>query len=171
MPRVITKTDIELSAKKRKEMLRFANTLKALLRSRKITQSDLARRMWNTVNYDKAGHELVYGRDAVSAWVNGKRGITPINMDLMCKALDVTSEDLWPGYDPQEYMDDPKVSKPILSKLDKVPTFRPPFKTIQLSNGRFRIEDVRLELNMKEMFQVISAFDKIKRSREGKVSL
>jgi transcriptional regulator with XRE-family HTH domain len=171
MPRIITKTDKELSAKKHKERLRFANTLKALLRSRKITQSDLARKIWNTVNYNKAGYEVVYGKDAVSAWVNGKRGITPINMDMLCKALGVTSEDLWPGYDPEENMDDPEVAKPILAKLDKVRAVRKPFHTVKLKNGRYRLEDIHIDLDQSELWCLISAFDKINRYRRGKVSL
>ena len=164
MPMIITNTDRELCEKRRIERIQFSKRLKALLRQRKIRQSDLARKIWNTVNYNKAGHELVYGRDAVSAWVNGKRGITPINMDLLCKALRVSPNDLWPGYDPVENADE------ILDKL-KVPKPVAPFKVVKKPDGRFKIEEVRIDLNDSEFLRVMSAFGSIMEKRQGRKTL
>lgn len=68
----------------------FGRRLAALLASRFMSQSDLVRAIKT-----KTGEEM--GRDAISTYINGRSFPTPKSLELMCRALDVTRDELLPN--------------------------------------------------------------------------
>jgi transcriptional regulator with XRE-family HTH domain len=62
----------------------FGRRLQQLLNDRNWTQSDLAR-------------EGGMGRDAISTYINGRSFPTPASINLLCKALGMTREELLPN--------------------------------------------------------------------------
>jgi len=164
MPMIITNTDRQRREQERRERKIFATNLRNLLRARKMSQSALARLVYNNrIVIDARGYPVVYGKDRISSWVNGKTRPTVINMDKLCKALRVKPNDLWPGFDDDS-------AETILDKL-KVPKPVAPFKVVKKPDGRFKIEEVRIDLSNGELLRVMTAFGSIMEKRQGRKTL
>lgn len=81
--------------------LEFGRRLHKLILERGWNQSDLAR-------------AANIGRDAVSAYVNGRSFPTPLMLDRVCKALDVERDELLPNHVMRAIEDDvPAVSMQV----------------------------------------------------------
>lgn len=68
----------------------FGRRLARMLTERFMSQSDLVRRI-----EEVTGEKI--GRDAISTYVNGRTFPTPKSLELMCRALGVTREELLPN--------------------------------------------------------------------------
>ena len=68
----------------------FGRRLQQLLDERSWNQSDLVRAV-------KAKTGEVIGRDAISTYINGRSFPTPKSLTLLCKALGLTREELFPN--------------------------------------------------------------------------
>lgn len=68
----------------------FGRRLQAALNERGMSQADLARRA-----EEVTGKKM--GRDAISTYINGRSFPTPASLAQLCKALDMTREELLPN--------------------------------------------------------------------------
>lgn len=68
----------------------FGRRLQAALNDRGMSQADLARRA-----EEVTGKKM--GRDAISTYINGRSFPTPASLAQLCKALDMTREELLPN--------------------------------------------------------------------------
>lgn len=68
----------------------FGRRLQAALNDRGWNQADLARRA-----EEVTGKKM--GRDAISTYINGRSFPTPASLAQLCKALDMTREELMPN--------------------------------------------------------------------------
>ena len=75
----------------------FAKRLYHALLERGMTQSDLAKKVWNEYRVDTRGYETVVGKDRVSSWIRGRSMPEPHNLIRIAKALNMTPEDLAPN--------------------------------------------------------------------------
>jgi hypothetical protein len=75
----------------------FAKRLYHALLDRGMTQSDLARKVWNETRIDNRGFDTVVGKDRVSSWVRGRSMPEPHNLIKIAKALNMAVEDLAPN--------------------------------------------------------------------------
>lgn len=69
----------------------FGRRLQRVLHDRNWRQADLARAMAEVVGDGKIH------RDAVSTYINGRSFPTPASLEVLCKALDMTREELLPN--------------------------------------------------------------------------
>lgn len=79
------------------EVEEFARRLNMALRERRMSQSDLARKVWNRMTVDNRGYQVVWGRDKISAYVNGKIMPEPQTLTDIADALGVPEEELAPN--------------------------------------------------------------------------
>ena len=71
----------------------FAKRLKAIMRERELSASDVAAKMWG--RYTNAeGKNVARGRDRLSVWLNGLNFPDAKNLPLLAKVLDVKTTDL-----------------------------------------------------------------------------
>lgn len=68
----------------------FGRRLQRALHDRNWSQADLARRV-----EEVTGRTM--GRDAISTYINGRSFPTPASLDRLCKALEMTREELLPN--------------------------------------------------------------------------
>lgn len=68
----------------------FGRRLQMLLNERNWSQADLARQVESIT-----GKKM--GRDAISTYINGRSFPTPASLNQLCKAFDMTREDLFPN--------------------------------------------------------------------------
>lgn len=68
----------------------FGRRLQKVLHDRNWSQADLAREVGRVT-----GRNM--GRDAISTYINGRSFPTPASLNQLCKALDMTREDLLPN--------------------------------------------------------------------------
>lgn len=80
----------------RNEALRlvFAANLRQRMLEKRVSQSDLARAVWQENRTDSRGYEQPMGKDRISAYYNGKVMPTSVNLHKIAVALDTTSEQL-----------------------------------------------------------------------------
>ena len=69
----------------------FGRRLQKVLHERNWKQADLARAIQD-ITGKEGGH-----RDMVSTYVNGRSAPTPHSLELLCKALNMTREELYPN--------------------------------------------------------------------------
>jgi transcriptional regulator with XRE-family HTH domain len=70
--------------------IEFGRRLQRMLDERSWSQADLCRAVEDTT-----GRRM--GRDAVSTYINGRSFPTPTSLNLLCRALGVTKEELFPN--------------------------------------------------------------------------
>jgi transcriptional regulator with XRE-family HTH domain len=75
----------------------FAKRLYHALLERGMTQSDLARKIWNETRVDNRGYDQTVGKDRVSSWIRGRSMPEPHNLIKIAKALNMSPEDLAPN--------------------------------------------------------------------------
>lgn len=68
----------------------FGRRLQGALNERNWSQADLVRQV-----EEVTGEKM--GRDAVSTYINGRSFPTPASLNRLCKALDMTREELFPN--------------------------------------------------------------------------
>lgn len=68
----------------------FGRRLQQLLDERNWSQADLARAV-------KAKTGEAMGRDAISTYINGRSFPTPASINLLCKTLELTRDELFPN--------------------------------------------------------------------------
>lgn len=68
----------------------FGRRLQRALHDRNWSQADLARAV-----EDATGEKM--GRDAISTYINGRSFPTPASLNRLCKALNMTREELFPN--------------------------------------------------------------------------
>jgi transcriptional regulator with XRE-family HTH domain len=73
---------------------RFVKNLSDAMQAKGMSQSDLARAVWNEERPDKNGHAQTVGKDRISAYVNGKVMPTAETLEKIARALDTTPEAL-----------------------------------------------------------------------------
>lgn len=83
----------------RSEALRlvFAANLRQRMLEKRMSQSDLARAVWQETRVDSRGYEQPMGKDRISAYYNGRVMPTSINLNKIAVALDTTPEQLLQG--------------------------------------------------------------------------
>ncbi len=74
----------------------FGDRLYRILLDRNMSQTDLARLVFNESRYDKRGYEVVVGKDAISQYINGKATPTPKRLKRIADALKVPVDELAP---------------------------------------------------------------------------
>lgn len=72
----------------------FGARLERMLIDRGMTQTDLARKMWNETYVDKRGYEVVKGKDCISGYISGRRQPSRLVYEQMLRALNLTQEEL-----------------------------------------------------------------------------
>jgi transcriptional regulator with XRE-family HTH domain len=75
----------------------FSRRLKELLLERGWKQSDLARRAFGETFDEATGHTIVFKRDRISNYINGRQFPDDENLTAIAKAFDMTKEELAPG--------------------------------------------------------------------------
>jgi transcriptional regulator with XRE-family HTH domain len=78
-------------------MAEFSKRLHYALLRAQMSQSDLARLVWNETRTDSKGFEQVVGRDRISAYVNKKALPSPITLKKIADALDMDVHELAPN--------------------------------------------------------------------------
>ncbi len=78
-------------------MEEFAKRLHYALLKRGISQSDLARLVWNETRTDSKGFEQVVGRDRISAYINKKAMPSPATLQKIADALEMNVHELAPN--------------------------------------------------------------------------
>lgn len=73
----------------------FAETLQLLMLKRRLTQSDLAAKIWGRYT-NTEGKRVARGRDRISVWVNGISAPSQKNFGKLADALGVEVWDLQP---------------------------------------------------------------------------
>ena len=68
----------------------FGRRLQQILNDRNWSQADLARAV-------EAATGVKFGRDAVSTYINGRSAPTPASLNLLCKTLGMTRDELFPN--------------------------------------------------------------------------
>lgn len=83
----------------RSEALRlvFAANLRQRMLEKRMSQSDLARAVWQENRTDSRGYEQPMGKDRISAYYNGRVMPTSANLAKIAVALDTTPEQLLQG--------------------------------------------------------------------------
>ncbi len=74
----------------------FAANLKKRMREKGLSQSDLARAIWNEVRVDSRGYEQPVNKDRISQWVNGRVLPNLENLQRLADALETMPEALLP---------------------------------------------------------------------------
>lgn len=72
----------------------FGARLERILIDRNMTQTDLAKLVWDEKYTDKRGYEIVKGKDAISSYVTGRRQPSPLVYTKILKALRINEDDL-----------------------------------------------------------------------------
>ena len=78
------------------EIENFAKRLQQIMLDKRMSQSDVARRIWGT-SIDKRGFEVAKNRDRISVYLKGKTLPDPVNMARLADALGVTVPELAPN--------------------------------------------------------------------------
>lgn len=73
----------------------FARRLHRAMLEKKLSQSDLARKVWGTIP-NKAGYEVARNRDRISVYLRGETKPDQKNLQTIADALGMTVEDLAP---------------------------------------------------------------------------
>lgn len=71
----------------------FANKLRELMLEKRITASELARKVWGTTK-DNRGYEVARNRDRIGHYLSGKSYPERENLNKIAKVLGVTFEEL-----------------------------------------------------------------------------
>lgn len=79
------------------EMDEFSKRLHYALLKAGMSQSDLARKVWNETRTDGRGFSQVVGRDRISAYINKKAMPSPITLQKIAEALNLEVHDLAPN--------------------------------------------------------------------------
>ena len=79
----------------RMEMETFARRLHQVMLEKKISQSDLARRMWGSTT-DSRGFNVAKNRERVCIWLKGKSYPDQINLQRLADTLGMKIEELAP---------------------------------------------------------------------------
>lgn len=74
----------------------FGDRLRRILIERNMSQSDLARLVFNEIRTDNRGYDVVIGKDAISEYVRNKRLPTPKVLRQIANALKMSPEELAP---------------------------------------------------------------------------
>jgi transcriptional regulator with XRE-family HTH domain len=74
----------------------FGDRLRRILIERNMSQSDLARLVFNETRIDNRGYEVVVGKDRISAYINNRAKPEPKTLRLIANALKMTPEELAP---------------------------------------------------------------------------
>lgn len=94
---------------KQVKLMPFSTRLKNILADRKMSQSDLARRMFpGEERIDERGYSSPFGKDSISKWVNGKATPDAVNIQRLCEALNMSVEELAPDLLSKETKNEPK---------------------------------------------------------------
>lgn len=72
----------------------FGARLERILIDRNMTQTDLARLVWNETYADKRGYEVVKGKDAISSYITGRRQPSPLVYNKILNALRISEDEL-----------------------------------------------------------------------------
>lgn len=75
----------------------FPGTLRRLIDAQGLSQSDVARKVWNKTRKTKNGYVLVVGKDRISAWLKGKSLPNRKSQEALAAALGVTVDELFPA--------------------------------------------------------------------------
>lgn len=79
----------------------FAERLQRLMSERRISQSDLARMIWNTTK-DERGYEVARNRQVIGKYLSGAVRPRMATLRKMAEVLDVSISELDPSSDPVE---------------------------------------------------------------------
>lgn len=74
----------------------FGDRLRRILIERNMSQSDLARLVFNEIRTDNRGYDVVVGKDRISEYVRNKQTPTPRILRQIATALKMTPEELAP---------------------------------------------------------------------------
>lgn len=74
----------------------FGDRLRRILIERNMSQSDLARLVFNEIRTDARGYDIVVGKDRISAYINNRAKPEPKTLRLIANALKVSPEELAP---------------------------------------------------------------------------
>jgi transcriptional regulator with XRE-family HTH domain len=74
----------------------FGDRLRRILIERNMSQSDLARLVFNETRTDNRGYATVVGKDRISAYINNRAKPEPKTLRLIANALKMTPEELAP---------------------------------------------------------------------------
>lgn len=80
----------------RQMMESFGDRLRRILLERRMSQSDLARLVWNETRTDNRGYDVVVGKDRISAYVNNHAAPEPRTLQMIAAALKMSVEELAP---------------------------------------------------------------------------
>ena len=72
----------------------FATNLRVAMLAKGMSQSDLARAVWQETRKDKNGYQQPVGKDRINAYVNGKVFPRDDTLAKIASALDTTPEQL-----------------------------------------------------------------------------
>lgn len=75
----------------------FSKRLWNILTEKNMSQTELAKRVWNDKRVDARGYESWAGRDLISSYIRGKTQPSPQVLARIAKALNTTPEDLAPA--------------------------------------------------------------------------
>jgi transcriptional regulator with XRE-family HTH domain len=74
----------------------FGDRLRRILIERNMSQSDLARLVFNETRTDNRGYDVVVGKDRISAYINNRAKPEPKTLKQIANALKMTPEELAP---------------------------------------------------------------------------
>lgn len=74
----------------------FGDRLRRILIERNMSQSDLARLVFNEIRTDNRGYDVVVGKDRISAYINNRAKPEPKTLRQIATALKMTPEELAP---------------------------------------------------------------------------
>lgn len=77
-------------------MENFGDRLHRILLEKEMTQSDLARKVWNETRTDARGYEVVVGKDSISRYIHNRATPDPLTLKKIAEALKMAPEDLAP---------------------------------------------------------------------------
>lgn len=79
-----------------KNLESFGDRLRRILIERNMSQSDLARLVFNETRTDNRGYDVVVGKDRISAYVNNRQTPEPKTLKLIAEALKMDPAELAP---------------------------------------------------------------------------
>lgn len=95
----------------------FGARLDRILLDRDMTQTDLARLVWNETYVDKRGYEVVKGKDRISSYINGKQQPSSLVYNKILEVLKLTPEELPLRRRPAEWA---AVRRTVLREQDRL---------------------------------------------------
>lgn len=94
-PRHVLPNTANSTPVQRLEMETFARRLHKLMLEKKMSQSDLARKIWGQ-GTDSRGYNVAKNRDRISVYLKGQSYPDQINLQRIADVLGVTTEELAP---------------------------------------------------------------------------